>query len=73
MIPDPALATCHKFSVWHYPWAQRCPTFIRVAVSTPLPPVKGVDIPLPNLSPITGGEPDDIARARLLLHGYLSK
>jgi hypothetical protein len=72
LTPDPAFAACHKFSVWHYPWVQRCP--VRVAALSPLPPVKETGFILPELTPITGDEPsDEVTRARLLLHGYLDK
>lgn len=57
IMATPAYA-CHKYSVWNYPWAQRCPT--RVAqTEAPQPPPKPLDyynqteaptdIPLPSL------------------------
>ena len=68
----------HCYSVWRYPWAQRCHVAhaqFRAAVSREkaaiqLPPDR--DIPLPFLSrgEVQGGEPDDITRARLQLMGY---
>jgi hypothetical protein len=42
---------CHRFSVWKYPWAQRCAVapdktwFVEVV----LPPEPDIDIPLPSL------------------------
>lgn len=47
---------CHRFSIWHYPTAQRCA--VRVAqIEAPVPPSKPMDyyepkapdIPLPSL------------------------
>lgn len=70
----PANAACHKFSVWKYPWPQRCkvtalapPTIrsrARIAVVLPAPR----EIPLPSLIDIEWGHaPDDELRGRLLL------
>jgi hypothetical protein len=62
---DPALA-CHRFSVWHFPWPQRCSV---VAEPRPAQPKASTsdDMPLPDLSPITGEEPDEQTRARLIM------
>lgn len=63
VVASPALGACHKFSVWNYPWPQRCaparPVMsARLIVDPPLPPVNevNVDIPLPDLSPITDND-----------------
>jgi hypothetical protein len=60
---EPALA-CHRFSVWHFPWPQRCSTSKPVEAKATAP--DGA-IPLPDLSPITGATPDDETRARLIM------
>jgi len=68
------MAQCHKFSRWYYPWPQRCPVVARVA--TPTPPVKDIayDIPIPELTPVAGGEPvSDVMRQQMLLLGYWLK
>lgn len=77
-IADPALAGCHKFSIWHFPWPQRCAIFrvaapLVVPVDVPLPPEKELDIPLPDLTPVDGSGIDEDTRAKLLLRGELLK
>jgi hypothetical protein len=63
VVVSPALGACHKFSVWNYPWPQRCAPVrpiisARLTVDPPLPPVNGadVDIPLPDLTPVTDND-----------------
>jgi hypothetical protein len=57
-------SACHKFSVWHFPWPQRCsaPKAVEAKTTTP-----DGTIPLPDLTPITGETPDDETRARLIM------
>ena len=83
--PVPAAAGCHRYSVWHYPWPQRCgvrhqAAFVALAhhrPSRPVTPVKlpnfGIDIPLPALAKADclGGEADENSRARLMLRAAL--
>lgn len=66
-----APAEAHCFSVWHYPWAQRCGVAV-THVTHVTPPPKTNDIPIPELTPIAGGEPDEATRARLLLRAALA-
>jgi hypothetical protein len=51
LLTTPA-AACHRFSVWKYPYPQRC-SFHVGQIEAPPPPVKppeqSVDIPLPTL------------------------
>ena len=58
-VAQPAHAACHKFSVWRYPWPQRCEAAAHDAPklvahsSVPYPPRPADhvgDIPLPDLS-----------------------
>lgn len=77
VIPT-AFAGCHKYSVWNYPWPQRCPPPTErhhiIAAAFPLPPVleRPPDMPLPSLDGIDWGPPcpEDV-RARLLLRATL--
>jgi hypothetical protein len=59
-------SACHWFSIWHYPTRQHCPVAASHVVA-PLPPALDNDIPLPDLTPVVGGDADDATRARLLL------
>jgi hypothetical protein len=67
-------SACRHYSIWGFPWAQRCSasTPIRAAPVTPAPPVRDTDIPLPDLTPADGGEADEGTRGRLLLHAALA-
>lgn len=51
-------AEAHCYSIWHYPWKQRCPVQRVAQIEAPAPPAKPVDwpplfdkpdIPLPSL------------------------
>jgi hypothetical protein len=80
LLATPAEA-CHRFSVWKYPWPQRCglaPTTIarhaarRAAPKLIFPPSQEVAIPLPTLEAIDwGAVADDDARGRLELKAIL--
>ena len=84
LLPAPAEA-CHRFSVWHYPWAQRCGVIpktvpkIGIDKQTPLRVARNLatttswpEIPLPSLLTIDWGQPaDDDARGRLELKALL--
>jgi hypothetical protein len=59
----PAYA-CRRFSIWHFPWPQRCSAPKPVEAKAPAP--DGA-IPLPDLTPITGETPDDETRPRLIM------
>jgi hypothetical protein len=65
-------AACRKFSVWKYPWPQRCPIVHGIAhAPRPLPPQRDGDIAIPALDWSGGGEADADTRARLMLHAAL--
>jgi hypothetical protein len=55
LAANPATAQCRKFSVWRYPWPQRCFTAQRVSAFAPIPPERTekpseqITIPLPPL------------------------
>lgn len=62
ILATPAYA-CHKFSVWNYPFPQRCPVHIaQAAIVAPNPPSRpiylevpgdpDIDIPLPSLDTV---------------------
>jgi hypothetical protein len=74
-------AACHRYSRWYYPWPQRCHVASRL-VPEKLPkfgsgrekpaielPTDGM--PIPALSWKVEGEPDELARARLMLRAAL--
>ena len=77
-------ASAHCYSVWHYPWKQRCggsrqtvlaerghnPTKLSKVLS---PAQDEPDIPLPSLArtDCDGGAADEPTRARLLLRAAL--
>lgn len=68
--PLPAHA-CHLYSVWHYPFRQRCP-----APPAPHPrphrPPSPASIPLPALAGIDWGQPpDDETLGRLMLRAKM--
>lgn len=70
--------SCHKFSIWHYPWPQTCGTkhlAYQANVSFPLPPERDADMALPDLPLIwlNTSEPDDETRGKLMLLGVLRK
>jgi len=80
LAASPATAKCHLFSVWHYPWAQRCDVTrspLRFRSEAPFVSLgrgpSGPDIPLPRLAraDLDGGEADEAARGRLLLRATL--
>jgi hypothetical protein len=64
---------CHKYSIWHYPWTQKCDARVHVVnVPQVLPPIRDNDIPLPSLDDNWNeGAPDDELKARLMLRGLL--
>jgi hypothetical protein len=78
LATGPASAACHRYSIWHYPWPQRCqrdevyPTkTIHAEPEAPLTSVK--EIPLPFLTDIVwGNAPDEDMRGRLMLRAALS-
>ena len=83
LLPSPAAAKCHLFSVWHYPKPQRCFTALapepRMTIHLrPLPPErirdepKRIGIPLPQLDDITWGTtgPDELRAIALLRELY---
>ena len=56
LAATPAFAACHKYSVWKYPWPQRCVIHVaqhETPPPAPLPPYKEIqappDIALPSL------------------------
>lgn len=72
----------HCYSVWRYPWAQRCMSFgqkrenVRIVAETPeiLPKFgKGPEIALPSLArtDLDGGAADEPTRAKALLRAAL--
>lgn len=70
--------SCHKFSIWRYPWPQTCGTkhlAYQANVSFPLPPERDADMALPDLPLIwlNTSEPDDETRGKLMLLGVLRK
>lgn len=48
----PADSACHHYSIWKYPWAQRCSDYY-LRPPPPMPPFKTIEqppeIPLPSL------------------------
>ncbi len=84
LLPAPAEA-CHRFSVWKYPWAQRCGVIpktvpkIGIGKQTPLRVARNLattssppEITLPSLLTIDWGETaDDEARGRMELKALL--
>jgi hypothetical protein len=80
-------ASAHCYSVWRYPWPQRCgvarqmarPSLVAFARLRPVAhrPVSlrpiALDIPLPSLArtDCIGGEADEPTRARILLRAAL--
>jgi hypothetical protein len=62
LASEPASA-CRKFSIWRFPYPQRCSTPKPVEAKVTAP--DGA-IPLPDLTPITGKTPDGEMRARLV-------
>jgi hypothetical protein len=86
LAPNPADARCHLFSVWRYPWPQRCGVLHSVAASSvPDQEHPGNEarlvrlvhgpaaIALPSLvqADLDGGAADEPTRARLLLRAAL--
>jgi hypothetical protein len=70
----PALA-CRHYSIWSFPWPQRCSvsTPVHAAPVTLTSPIRDTDMPLPDLTPVDGGGPDENTRARLLLRAALAR
>jgi hypothetical protein len=68
-------SACRHYSIWGFPWAQRCSgsTSVPAAPVPPTSPVRDTDMPLPNLTPVDGGEADESTRGRLLLHAALAR
>jgi hypothetical protein len=69
-------SACRHYSIWGFPWAQRCSvsTPIRALSVTPTPPVRDTDMPLPSLTPVVWGDaPDEDTRGRLLLRAALTR
>lgn len=78
--PVPAAAGGHCYSIWRYPWAQRCGhqrfadahhggengTARGEAATAP----RAISLPVLMRSDYAGGEPDELTRARLQLMGY---
>jgi hypothetical protein len=75
-------ASCHRYSVWRYPWPQRCgvarqavwPILTHPGPTWPAPSrVNGPEIALPSLAQadLDGGEADEPTRARLMLRAAL--
>ena|SRR5579871_3571830 len=71
VMASPAEAACHRFSIWHFPWPQRCGGAAPAAKQS-LQDSKGgePEIALPALSrgEIVGGNADGATRARLMVH-----
>jgi hypothetical protein len=82
LAASPADAKCHLFSVWRYPWPQRCGAARHLTrpvrheapfASETKPPSFRPAIPLPSLAraDLDGGAADEPTRARLLLRAVL--
>jgi hypothetical protein len=67
-------SACRHYSIWGFPWAQRCSasTPLRPAPVPPTSPVHDTDMPLLDLTPVDGGEADEGTRGRLL-HAALER
>ena len=80
LLPAPAEA-CHRFSVWKYPWAQRCGVIPKTVPKIGIgkqPPLRGArnlarpELPLPSRLTIDWGQTaDDDARGRMELKALL--
>ena len=69
-------SACRHYSIWGFPWAQRCSvsTPVRAVPVTPTPPVRDTDMPLPDLTPVVWGDDrDEDTRGRLLLRAALAR
>jgi hypothetical protein len=77
-------AACRLHSIWHYPWPQRCGAahqMVRLQIlansrkqvgrEKPAIELPTDGMPIPALSWKVEGEPDELARARLLLRAAL--
>jgi hypothetical protein len=74
LLVAPASA-CRHYSIWGFPWAQRCSvsTPVRAVPVTPTPPVD-TDMPLPDLTAVIwGDDPNEDTRGRLLLRAALAR
>lgn len=71
---------CHRFARWYYPWPQQCGmrayrqpvAFKRIYNGPPpVPPIKVVEIPLPEVGFTACPDASDEARGRILLRAAL--
>jgi hypothetical protein len=71
---------CHRFSRWYYPWRQQCGTTAYRPIAykrvyeppqLPAPPVKDIEIPLPDLEFSPCPPASDEATGRILLRATL--
>ena len=65
VLVPPAEASCHRFSIWHYPWPQRCHATAtralrsapaRAVTSLPPAPVAKTFVPLRPVAPQTSSD-----------------
>jgi hypothetical protein len=73
---------CHRFARWHYPWPQQCGTrayrpvvYKRIYEGPPpaiFPPVRDIDMPLPDMEFVACPEASDEERGRILLRAALT-
>jgi hypothetical protein len=74
--PSPAYSKCHIYKYWGFKVPQRCGMVrqlvrpSRPAKASPEPPV-GPGMPIPALDWTPVAEPDELARARLLLRAAM--
>jgi len=69
--PTPA-AACHHFTIWRYPWPQRCSPPARLVRHALPPEAPTPPIVLPNLTPIEwSGDADEGMRREVLLRALL--
>jgi hypothetical protein len=75
MLTSPVDAHCFRY--WAFPWPQHCPAHAHSAqfVSRQKAAMNyrpsDMEIPLPDVTFVPAGEPDDLTRGRLLLRGAL--
>lgn len=78
-FPDPAIAACHVFSVWHFNYPQPCGrqrqsvfTVVPVQISAKRPSNNVIAMPLPDLTAsVWGDDGGEQMRGRLLLRAAL--
>ena len=71
---------CHRFARWYYPWPQQCGAraYQQVAYRRtylgppPIPPVKVIEIPLPDMTFAPCPPASDEAAGRILLRAALT-